>query len=45
MSATIDGKNLNPVVEDHPSMRLENLEKSRLVREMEFLKTDVLDED
>ena len=37
MSATIDGKNLNPVIDDQPSKKIETLEKERLKKEIELL--------
>ena len=43
--ATLDGKNLNPVVEDHPSQKIETLERNRLQQELKFLKSDTLDEE
>ena len=37
MSATHDGKNLNPVIEDQPSKKIEKLEKQRLRKEFDML--------
>ena len=37
MSATIDGKNLNPVIDDQPSKKTEAIERERLKREIEML--------
>ena len=38
MSATADGKNLNPIVDEQPSKKLETLEKERLLKEMDLLR-------
>ena len=45
MSATLDGKNLNPVVNENPSQKTEQIENLRLQRELKFLKSDCLEAD